>query len=53
MDEIFILESWVVQLLNRIAEASERDEDFTLHMDKDEVKKVQEAYAETIHIEIY
>ena len=53
MEDIFILESWIVQLLNRIAEASVREEDFTFHMNKDEVKRVQEAYAETSHIEMY
>lgn len=53
MDDIFILESWVYQLLNKIADASEEGTDFTLHMTKNEVKQVQEAYAETIHIEIY
>ena len=53
MDDIFILESWVFQLLNKISDASAAGTDFTLHMTKDEVRQVQEAYAETIHIEMY
>ena len=53
MNDIFILESWVYELLNKIADASAAGTDFTLYMSKDEVKQVQEAYAETIHIEMY
>ena len=53
MDNNFMLEDWVFHLLNQIADASAKGKDFTLHLNKEETRRVQEVYARTRHIEIY
>ena len=53
MDNIFMLEDWIFHLLNQIADASAKGTDFTLYLNEEETRHVQEEYARTRHIEIY
>lgn len=47
------LEIWVIALLKAIKEASEKDENFDLHLEKEMVKEIAEAYDTSSWIEIY
>lgn len=48
-----MLESWVIELLKDIKEAGEKDENFDLHLEKEMVKEIAEAYDASSWIEIY
>ena len=48
-----ILEGWVVELLQDIKEASEKGENFDLHLESVYVKEIADAYDKTTWIEIY
>lgn len=48
-----MLETWVIALLKDIKESGEKGENFDLHLEKEAVKEIAEAYDETTWIEIY
>lgn len=48
-----ILEDWVTELLNDIKEADAKGENFDLHLEKEMVKEIADAYDATKWIEIY
>lgn len=48
-----ILETWIMELLNDIKEASVKGENFDLHLEKEVVKEIADAYNTTTWIEIY
>lgn len=48
-----MLENWVVDLLESIKEESEKGGNFDLHLEKEMVKEIADAYNSTTWIEIY
>lgn len=48
-----MLEPWIMELLNDIKEASEKNENFDLHLEKEMVKEIADDYKATTSIEIY
>lgn len=48
-----ILESWIIKLLEDIKEASEKGENYDLHLEKETVKEIADAYGDAKWIEIY
>ena len=48
-----ILESWIIELLEDIKEASRKDENYDLHLEKEMVKEIADAYDKSKWIEIY
>ena len=48
-----MLERWVVELLDSIKEACEKNENFDLHMEAPLVKEIAKEYEDTKWIEIY
>jgi len=48
-----ILESWVIELLDDIKEASEAGENYDLHLESPLVDEIADAYRHTAWIEIY
>lgn len=48
-----ILESWIIELLEDIKEASEKGENYDLHLEKEMVKEIADAYDKSKWIEIY
>lgn len=48
-----ILESWVIELLDDIKEASEAGKNYDLHLESPLVDEIAEAYRHTARIEIY
>jgi hypothetical protein len=47
------LEEWVITLLEDIKEAGEKGENFDLHLEKEMVKEIADAYDKSEWIEIY
>lgn len=47
------LETWVIALLKAIKEADEKGENFDLHLNKEMVQEIAEAYDTSSWIEIY
>lgn len=47
------LETWIIALLEAIKEAGEKDENFDLHLEKEMVKEIVEAYDTSSCIEIF
>lgn len=52
-DSIMTLESWVIELLEDIKEASEAGENYDLHMESQLVDEIADEYNHTAWIEIY
>lgn len=48
-----MLEHWIVELLEDIKSAANKNENFDLHMESSYVKEVAEEYDKTKWIEIY
>ena len=48
-----MLETWVVDLLKDIKEASEKGENFDLHLEKEAVQEIASAFDAVDWIEIY
>lgn len=48
-----MLESWIITLLDDIKEAGEKGENFDLHLEKEMVKEIADAYNTSSWIEIY
>lgn len=47
------LETWVIRLLDEIQDASDKNENYDLHLESSVVSEIAEAYEHTKWIEIY